>query len=134
MISSKTSSGNIWEEKKIDEYRIESFSQKKSISIILSKLLLIRNINEDNYEEYINPNIALNMPNPFALLDMEKSVLRCIDSLKNNQKIGIIADYDVDGSTSASILYKFLKNYTSKIVLKIPNRLSEGYGPNPRLM
>ena len=65
---------------------------------------------------------------------MNKAVNRCIKALKNNEKIGIIADYDVDGSTSVSILYKFLKNFTSQIVCKIPNRLSEGYGPNLRLM
>ena len=52
----------------------------------------------------------------------------------SNEKIGIIADYDVDGSTSAAILYKFLTNFTNQIILQIPNRLSEGYGPNLRIM
>ena len=65
---------------------------------------------------------------------MKKGIERCIEALKNNEKIGIIADYDVDGSTSASILYKFLNNFTNNIVCKIPHRLSEGYGPNVRLM
>ena len=64
---------------------------------------------------------------------MKKGIERCIEALKNNEKIGIIADYDVDGSTSASILYKFLNNFTNNLVCKI-NRLSEGYGPNVRLM
>ena len=53
---------------------------------------------------------------------------------KKKEMIGIIADYDVDGSTSASILYKFLNNFTNNHVCKIPNRLLEGYGPNVRLM
>ena len=65
---------------------------------------------------------------------MKKGIERCIKAVKNNEKIGIIADYDVDGSTSASILYKFLNNFTNNIVCKIPHRLSEGYGPNIRLM
>ena len=50
------------------------------------------------------------------------------------KKIGIIADYDVDGSTSASILYKFLCKYFKNIILKIPNRLLDGYGPNIKIM
>ncbi len=134
MISEKSLSKIIWKEKKIDYKLVESLSQKKSISEIFSKLLVIRDINADNYDNFINPDILVSTPNPFELKDMDKAISRCIKSLKVNEKIGIIADYDVDGSTSASILYKFLKNYTSNIICKIPNRLSEGYGPNYRLM
>ena len=134
MITKKSLSDSIWKEKIIDENIVKSLAQKKSISEIFSKLLISRNVNEDNFNNFIKPDIFSNIPNPFDLRDMNKAVNRCIDSLKKNQKIGIIADYDVDGSTSVSILYKFLKNFTSQIVCKIPNRLSEGYGPNSRLM
>ncbi len=130
----KSLSNKIWKEIDIDQNLIDKFSQKKSISQIFSKLLIARNINEDSLDNYLNPDIFSNIPNPFDLKDMKKGVERCLSALKNNEKIGIIADYDVDGSTSISILYKFLRNYTSNIVFKIPNRLSEGYGPNNRLM
>ena len=53
---------------------------------------------------------------------------------RRNQNIGIIADYDVDGSTSAAILIKFFEFYQKKLYLKIPDRLNEGYGPNTRIM
>ena len=109
-------------------------SQKKNINPLLAKLLLIRKINSDEISNYLKPNIANNIPNPFLLKDMEKSVDRVILAIRNKEKIGIIADYDVDGSTSASILYKFLKNFTNDIFIKVPNRLSEGYGPNFRIM
>ena len=107
---------------------------KKSITEILSKILISRGVNEENYDFFLNPDISLNIPNPYKLKDMEKGVIRCIAALENNEKIGIICDYDVDGSTSVSILYRFLKNFTSNIVYKIPDRLLEGYGPNKRLM
>ena len=48
--------------------------------------------------------------------------------------IGIIADYDVDGSTSAAILCKFFKSINQKFILKIPNRLKDGYGPNEDIL
>ena len=51
-----------------------------------------------------------------------------------NQLIGVIADYDVDGSTSAAILYKFFKALNKNVILKIPNRLKDGYGPNISIM
>ena len=130
----KSLSDKFWEEKQIDFKHIQALSQKKSISEIFSKLLISRGVFEDNYDNYINPNLLNNLPDPFELKDMKKGIERCIEALKNNEKIGIIADYDVDGSTSASILYKFLNNFTNNIVCKIPHRLSEGYGPNVRLM
>ena len=68
------------------------------------------------------------------LKDMEKSVNRTIAAINNDESIGIIADYDVDGSTSASILFKFLNHFSNKIYITTPNRLSEGYGPNIRIM
>ena len=79
-------------------------------------------------QQYVNP-----WPDA-KLKDIEKATSRVIQAIDNNERIGIIADYDVDGSTSASILFKFLKNFTSSIILKIPNRLVDGYGPNIKLM
>ncbi len=130
----KSLSNKIWKEKNIDLNLVEKLAQKKSISDIFSKLLVARGIFEDNFNEFLNPDISSNLPDPFELKDMQKAVNRCIDALKDNERIGIIADYDVDGSTSASILFNFLNNFTKNIVCKIPNRLTEGYGPNIRLM
>ena len=130
----KSLSNKVWKEIKTEQNKIEKLSQKKSISQIFSKLLIARGIDENNLEQFLNPEIVSDIPSPFDLKDMKKAVKRCLISIKHNEKIGIIADYDVDGSTSASILYKFLRNFTSNIICKIPNRLSEGYGPNTRLM
>ena len=134
MINNTSLSYNKWKEKLIDDNLIKSLSQKKIISELFAKLLIARGVNEDNYDHYVKPTIDYDIPNPFDLKDMEKGITRCVEALKNNEKIGIIADYDVDGSTSVSILVKFLNNFTKNIIYRIPNRLSEGYGPNIRLM
>ena len=125
---------NIWELQSVEERLILSSSQKNEISVLLAKLLLIRDVNIDNAKHFLEGDLKNNLPNPFLLLDMNKSVNRIIQAIKKNEKIGIIADYDVDGSTSAAILIKFLSNFNKKIFLKIPNRLLEGYGPNLRIM
>ncbi len=126
--------GNIWQINNVDERLVLSSSQKNDISPFLAKLLLLRNIDENLVSNFLLPDFKNNLPNPFLLNDMKKSVDRVIYALKNDEKIGIIADYDVDGSTSASILYKFLEKFSKKIIVKIPNRLIEGYGPNIRIM
>ena len=126
--------GNIWQINNVDERLVLSSSQKNNISPLLAKLLLLRNIDENLVSNFLLPDFKNNLPDPFLLNDMKKSVDRVIYALKNDEKIGIIADYDVDGSTSASILYKFLEKFSKKIIVKIPNRLIEGYGPNIRIM
>ena len=126
--------GNFWILEDCEERLVLSLSQKYNIPPLLSKLILIRNIEDDLIKEFLEPDIKNNLPNPFELKDMDKSIIRTIQSIKDNEHIAIIADYDVDGATSASILYKFLYNFTKNITIKIPNRLTEGYGPNIRIM
>ncbi len=130
----KSLTNKIWKEKTSNLNKIYKLSEEKSISKIFSTLLVSRGIDQNNFDQFLNPDIKLDTPDPFELKDMREGVDTCLHALKNNEKIGIIADYDVDGSTSAAILFKFLSIYTSKVVCKIPNRLSEGYGPNFRLM
>ena len=134
MYNNKSLLNNYWKIKDFDERLGLYSSQINNISPTLAKLIYLRGIKNEYVEDYLNPNIYNNLPNPFLLKDMEKSINRVILAIKNNEKIGIIADYDVDGSTSAAILYKFLTNFTNRIILQIPNRLSEGYGPNLRIM
>ena len=123
-----------WKLNNFDERDVIYFSQKYNLKYIVAKLLSIRGVDKDYIESFIKPNLSIDIPNPSKLKDIEKAVTRVIQSIENKERIGIIADYDVDGSTSASILFKFLKNFTSSIILKIPNRLVDGYGPNIKLM
>ena len=134
MYKKKSLLDHYWKINNIEERLILSFSQKNQISPFLAKLLLIRQVNDENINDFLNPDINTNIPNPFLLKDMSKSVDRVIKAILNNENVGIIADYDVDGSTSATILYKFLNNFLKKIIIKTPNRLTEGYGPNLRIM
>ena len=134
MYNNKSLLTNDWDIEKFDERSILYFSQKHNIPYLLAKLLLIRNITDDNVVNFLNPNIKNNLPNPFLLKDMTKAVDRITLAITKNENIGIISDYDVDGSTSATILYKFLNFFSNKLILKIPNRLTDGYGPNLKLM
>ena len=134
MFENKSLLDNLWKLENFDEREILNLSQKNNLSPLLSKLLHIRNIDSNNIDEFLDPDLINNIPDPFTLIDMDKAITRVIHGISQNEIFGIVADYDVDGSTSASILYKFLSIFSNKIILKIPNRLSEGYGPNMRIM
>ena len=134
MFENKSLLDNFWQLEDISERLILSLSQRNNITPLLAKLLYIRKIDTDSVKNFLKPDLKTNLPNPFLLKDMNISIERVIKAIKLNQKIGIISDYDVDGSTSASILFKFLNLFSNKIILKTPNRLLEGYGPNLRIM
>ena len=65
---------------------------------------------------------------PFLMPDMEKAVKRLNKALGNKEKILIYGDYDVDGTTAVSLVYKYLRPYSSALDYYIPDRDDEGYG------
>ena len=82
----KSLSNNIWLEKVIDKNLVEKLSQIKLIPQLFSKLLVSRGIDENNIENFLKPNISSDIPNPFDLKDVKKSVDRIILALKKMKK------------------------------------------------
>ncbi|MEO5378776.1 MAG: single-stranded-DNA-specific exonuclease RecJ [Magnetococcus sp. DMHC-6] len=71
---------------------------------------------------------------PLTLLDMEQAITRIIQALTHQEPMAVFGDYDVDGSTSAALLIRYFRALGTELRLYIPNRLTEGYGPNPTAM
>jgi len=65
---------------------------------------------------------------PFEMKDMDSAVDRILEAVETKEKIVIYGDYDVDGVTSVSSLYLFLKGLGADVSYYIPSRLGEGYG------
>ena len=94
------------------------------------RILVNRNINTpEEIDNFLNPSL-FNMYDPYLLSDMEKAVQRIKKATETNEKICIYGDYDVDGVTASSLLYKGLKKLTDNIQIYIPERENEGYGLN----
>ena len=119
-----------WKLKTFDERETENISQNFGFSYLLAKLFNIRNINITDIDQYINPSLKDHMPDPYNLVDMEKACNRIYDSICTNEKIAIFGDYDVDGSTSTSIIINYFRSLDIELEYHIPNRFTEGYGPS----
>ena len=65
---------------------------------------------------------------PFLMNDMEKAVERLNKAMGRKERILVYGDYDVDGTTAVSLVYKFLQQFYSNIDYYIPDRYEEGYG------
>jgi len=112
-----------------DEEKCEFLSRKWKLSPILVKLLLNRNIDEDQLDSYLNPSFD-KLHDPFLMHDMEKAVNRILLSINRREKILIYGDYDVDGITATSLLLKFMRDIKVPSYYYIPHRENEGYGLN----
>ena len=99
-----------------------------SISPVLAKLLVQRDIvTFDDARSFFRPDLN-DLHDPFLMKDMDKAVERLTKAMQRNEKILIYGDYDVDGTTSVSLVYRFLVNFYSNIDFYIPDRYNEGYG------
>lgn len=99
-------------------------------SNLISNLLYSRGIKtEIDIDEFLYPSID-KLYSPFGLKDMDRAIETIDSAIKGQKKIIIYGDYDVDGITSTSILYRALKRLGVEVGYYIPDRVNEGYGIN----
>ena len=71
----------------------------------------------------------------FSLLkNIDKATTRIINAIKNNEKIVVVGDYDVDGVTASTIINQFFKKINYPLEIIIPDRFNDGYGLTSKLM
>ena len=125
-------SGRDWQETKIDERKVEKYSQKYNLSNFISKLLINNKFDEDEIY-YLNQKPEID--NTYKNLEDFKSAAKLIDEhIEQNKKILLFGDYDVDGGCSVALLAKYLKFKQANFDFFIPDRVKDGYGPNLTLM
>lgn len=122
---------NTWIYRKLTDQQIEiqkKLANELSISPILAQLLVQRDIfTFEDARSFFRPDLS-DLHDPFLMADMQNAVDRLTIAMQKNEKILVYGDYDVDGTTSVSLVYKFLKQFYSNIDFYIPDRYTEGYG------
>lgn len=105
-------------------------AEQLNIVPITAQLLINRGIKDElEAEDFLNPRL-FDLPSPFLMKDMDVAVERLYRALKNDEKVAIYGDYDVDGVTSTSLFYSFMHQLGMNVVAYSPDRMSEGYGIN----
>ena len=107
---------------------VQQLSKDLSIDDTLSKLLIQRGISTfEEAKKFFRPSLE-ELHDPFLLKDMNLAVSRIEKAIASNENILIYGDYDVDGTTSVSLVASYLKTITTSISTYIPDRYDEGYG------
>lgn len=113
---------------------LKAMSEKYKISQLICKLIVNRDITDENIiNSYINP-IYENLHSPKTMKDINNAVDIIKRKIQDNNKIRIIGDYDVDGIISVFILYTALKKCGANVDYEIPDRIKDGYGINENIV
>ena len=128
-MNSLSVSGKNWKLKKFSEEKLTFLKENFLLDEVTSKLLSIRQIKNTDVSSFLSPSIKNFLPNPYNLIDMEKSTLRTAMSIFQKEKLGIFGDYDVDGATSTALLGNYFSELNLEFETYIPDRKKEGYGP-----
>ncbi|MCL4189043.1 MAG: single-stranded-DNA-specific exonuclease RecJ [Rhodobacteraceae bacterium] len=83
---------------------------------------------------FLEPRLRDLLPDPRSLLDVERAAARLVAAVRHGEAIAVFADYDVDGGASAALLTGWLRSFGCGATLYVPDRMDEGYGPNPAAM
>ena len=124
-------SGKNWQEKITNKNSVEKLKQDYNFSSILSKLIVLRKFDETELNS-IDNHLGLN--NVFLKNnDFDKSIELVTNSIKNQEKICILGDYDVDGSAATSLFVRFFESIKHPFFYYIPDREKDGYGATKKL-
>jgi len=97
---------------------------------IVEEILKSRKVPREEWAGFLNPDYDKTCHDPFLLPDMDKAVKRIAQAVKNDEKVVIYGDYDVDGVCATTILTDALPKFGLSVKAYMPNRFTEGYGLN----
>ncbi len=112
------------------EARALAIAQAHGLPDLLSRVLAARALKIDEVELYLTPKLKDLLPDPSSLVDMDKAVARLARAVLVTEHIALFGDYDVDGACSVALLGGYLRDLGCKLSFHIPDRITEGYGPN----
>lgn len=112
-----------------DESVVNEIAHAAGVSRTVAAAMVNRGVTLDDAEVYISAAHCL-LPNPFLLLNMEKSAKRLAHAIQTDEQVAIWLDYDGDGQTAGALLCWLGRMLGVEFRPYIPDRLSEGYGLN----
>ncbi len=106
--------------------------QQHGLNDTLGRVMTARGATLDTIQVLLSPSLKSLMPDPSTLADMDKAAARIADAVVRGEAVAIFGDYDVDGACSSALLARFLTEHGLTTRIYIPDRIAEGYGPNPQ--
>lgn len=122
--------GKRWYPRTTDDRHALAIAEANGLPEIVARVLSGRGVAIDEVDDFLNPTLRAALPDPSSLRDMDRACERIVRAVNDGERIGVFADYDVDGATSAALLVRFFSSIGHDLAVYVPDRMSEGYGPN----
>ncbi|MEM9123608.1 MAG: DHH family phosphoesterase, partial [Pseudomonadota bacterium] len=126
----RSARGRVWSLRTADDRLARAHAQRLGVAEVLGRILAGRSVPLDLGERFLNPSLREDMPDPSSLADMDRAVGRVVRTVEAGKPVGIFGDYDVDGAASTALLGRYLTGLGLRVLTHIPDRMTEGYGPN----
>jgi single-stranded-DNA-specific exonuclease len=118
--------------------RLDAAGESRALAIaqvggqdeLIARVLAGRGVLPEAVERHLAPSFRDLMPDPLCLRDMEAATDRLKQAVMRRERVAIFGDYDVDGACSAALLSEYLNACGLETIVHIPDRVTEGYGPN----
>jgi single-stranded-DNA-specific exonuclease len=123
--------GRVWRARPVDEQLAAQHSRRLGVHELVGRLLAGRDVGIDEAELFLNPTLKALFPDPSSFADMDKAADAILDAIVSGRPTAVFADYDVDGGTSAAQLVRYFRAWGRDLILYVPDRLMEGFGPTP---
>ncbi|MBF0446012.1 MAG: single-stranded-DNA-specific exonuclease RecJ [Magnetococcales bacterium] len=127
-------SGKVWRPRcEVTETHLQ-LTRDCGLSQLFTPIIAHRKLADaDAVERFFRP-LLKHLTDPLQILDMDKAVARLIMAIEGGEKIAVFGDFDVDGATSSALMVRYFRALNIPIRVYIPDRLTEGYGPNSQAM
>lgn len=108
-----------------------NIAQSSEIPELIARIMAARDVTAEDADSFLSPSIRDLMPDPSTMTDCDRGAERLVQAISLGERVAIFGDYDVDGACSSALLSKFLTHFDVPNEIYIPDRIFEGYGPNP---
>lgn len=122
-------SGRRWRLREADLRETLAIAEMAGVDPLLARALAARGVSHAEAAVYLNPTLRDALPDPYALMDMERGARRIADAILSGETIGVFGDYDVDGTSAAALLKLYFDAVGAPVEIYLPDRMTEGYGP-----
>lgn len=122
--------GRRWRAREADLVLVEAFRRRFSLPEIAARLLAARGVALEGAETFLEPTLKALFPDPSSFQDMDVAARVIEDAIVSGRPCAVLADYDVDGGSSAAQLVRYFRARGRELKIYVPDRLKEGYGPS----
>jgi single-stranded-DNA-specific exonuclease len=108
-----------------------AIAQRAGLPELVGRLLAARGVPLEGVGDFLEPTLRAMLPDPSRLIDMDAAAERLAWAVRSGETVAVFGDYDVDGACSGALMVRALRRLGCTVSHYVPDRLKEGYGPNP---